>query len=546
MKRIILLSLVLFSAAIVAAQGISRHDADSMLVKLSKAKTDIERIDLMAGIAQFYILKPGENQIDFDSAEVYLKKAEALNARIKSADATGYLLLVRAGMIKEKGQSDKAKKMLEDAIDILKSGTNKSYLGQAYFALSWYYNYADSTELPIRLELVNQSVVAFQQANDLKRKGRSLEMLGDLNVNMQNYSKAVEILNQALAAYNAAKYENVQGVYVLLGIAYRWLGNNGQALSNTLKALKIAQQLHDSSTQVCQIATNLGSVYRSIGRIPMAINYYKMSLEIAQKNKDEYDIYATASILAQMYINKGQPDEGAKMMNLIPASFLSYPNISDQVSVCVTYVSLYLNLKQYDKAWRYCEELLQRVDDPMLWNTLRTWSYRAVATYYLKTHQLPKARNYLVKAEKIDSSIKFETGLILNLQLRYKLDSAEGNIPSAFRYLLLYKQKNDSVSVTKMEKQLEVISMEYEIEMKEDSIRAKDNDISFLRQKANLQQANLRQASLIKNITIGGIILALAVIILLYRQYRHKQKSNELLLYCKRKRLMEAIKNCSG
>jgi two-component sensor histidine kinase len=65
--------------------------------------------------------------------------------------------------------------------------------------------------------------------------------------------------------------------------------------------------------------------------------------------------------------------------------------------------------------------------------------------------------------------------------------------------------------------------------MKEDSIKLKDKDIALLMQKNSLQQANLKQASLVKNTTIAGIILAIIIISLLYRQYRHKQKSNNVI-----------------
>jgi len=51
----------------------------------------------------------------------------------------------------------------------------------------------------------------------------------------------------------------------------------------------------------------------------------------------------------------------------------------------------------------------------------------------------------------------------------------------------------------------------------------------LLTQKNDLQRTNLQQSNLIKNITIAGIILAVAMTGLIYRQYRNKQKINKVI-----------------
>jgi hypothetical protein len=123
-----------------------------MIKALNNSKEDIDRIELLLNVAQFYIFKPGENQTDFDSATVCINKAKALNKSLKSPDADGYLLLTESYLIKEKGpkaeappffRSAESKKMVEKAITIFESVANKMYLGRAYFELSNYYGYED-------------------------------------------------------------------------------------------------------------------------------------------------------------------------------------------------------------------------------------------------------------------------------------------------------------------------------------------------------------------------------------------------------------------
>ena len=69
------------------------------------------------------------------------------------------------------------------------------------------------------------------------------------------------------------------------------------------------------------------------------------------------------------------------------------------------------------------------------------------------------------------------------------------------------------------------------MDLKEDSIRLKDKDISLLKQENDLQQANLQQSAFVKKVTIAGIILAFVIIVLLYRQYRLKQRSNNAITH---------------
>src|ERR1700733_3302331 len=182
MKQILLfLICLLFLETIMLGQEISRQEADSMLIKLEKTKSDADRMELLLNLAQFHIFKAGENKIDLDSAAVYINEAKALTKTVNSPDINAYLLLTESYLVKERGPkitvppyftSEESKEMVEKAISILQTGTNKSYLGQAYYELSSYYTYTDTLPLQKKITLVEQSVNAFQQAGDLKRKGR--------------------------------------------------------------------------------------------------------------------------------------------------------------------------------------------------------------------------------------------------------------------------------------------------------------------------------------------------------------------------------------
>jgi two-component sensor histidine kinase len=155
--------------------------------------------------------------------------------------------------------------------------------------------------------------------------------------------------------------------------------------------------------------------------------------------------------------------------------------------------------------------------------------YMYAASFYFLSNQYAKARYYVAKGNALANKINYDLAQVHNLELSYKIDSAQGNFRSAFNHLIQYKQKTDSVSSEGKVRQFQVMNVEYEIEMKEDSIKLKDKDISFLRQQTNLQRANLQQAGLIKNLSIAGAILLMILLGLIYNRYRQKQKTNRLL-----------------
>jgi two-component sensor histidine kinase len=527
-KGLSFLTLLLFLVTIAFGQDVSKQDADSMLLALKKSKTGMERFDLLLSVAQYHIFKPGEQQVDFDSAILFINEASALNKTLKSPAASGYQLLTESYLMKERGKKDESRKMVENATRMLESGNNKTYLGRAYYELSTYYTYNDSLELSKRIVLVKQSIDAFQQASNLKAKATSLEMLGDLYNIQSDYARAMPALTEAVAIYDNIGYRKMQGIYILLGKCNLSQGIYGQALFYFLKSLKTAQMLHDSTMQLCQINNYLGLLYKEIDRKDLAVKYWKDAMETAKKHGDEYSISAMANNMAAAYNDLDRPEEALKILASIPKTH-SGTEYYLRAYIYLGHLRSYTALKQFSKAKPYCDwltKLAANDTDPGLGmhNT-----HRIIASYYFSIGQYQKAQYYLTKNLSIEQKIPFSESVIRGYKLWSRLDSAQGNFRSAFKHLLLYQAKTDSILSENKLRQLQVLGVEYEVGMKEDSIKLKDKDIALLTQKNSLQQANLEKQSLIKNITTAGIIVAFIIIALLYRQYMQKQKNNKAI-----------------
>lgn len=525
------LLLVLASLFIVSVYGqeFTRQDADSMIRRLGKTNQDIDRIDLLLHLAQFYIAKPGEEKTDLDSAEALIDKAKPLCQKIKSTSSEGYLLLTESCLSNERGNKDAGKNMAEKAVGILEKGDNKLYLGKAYYEYSLYFNQWDSLELITKIALVEQAVDAFTKSGNRKYLARGLEMLGRVYYNDKGDDRAIPVLNRSLDIYNSIHENKVQGVYLALGRDYYSRLDYGHALHYFLKALRTANQVNDTTIQLWEINTLIGKTYQDIDRADIGLNYLKDALAVSRKYKNDYSSYNTVMNISTTYSDLEQYDDALKVLELMPESFLRSHVPLQKALISLCFFNAYTRLNRYDSARLYYDSLLYIVDRSLIDDYRRANIYRSIALYHFRIKDFQKAQFYLAKGHELGTKLKFESSLIKDMKLQYQLDSAKGNYSSAYANLLAYKIKMDSVTGIKKARQFEVLSVEHGLEIKEDSIKMKNRDIGLLTDRNALQQLNLKQARNIRNISIVGIFLASVIIGLLYRQYRQKQKSNKVV-----------------
>jgi two-component sensor histidine kinase len=126
---------------------------------------------------------------------------------------------------------------------------------------------------------------------------------------------------------------------------------------------------------------------------------------------------------------------------------------------------------------------------------------------------------YLSDPSRRSGGLGNELGALDNL---IRIDSIQKDIASEVRHFSLYKKLADSNYVIARTRQAEELQVKYATEEKE-------TQIALLNQKAKLEQANLNKARLIKNVTIGGIVLVVIIAGLLYRQSRLRKRHNKTI-----------------
>jgi two-component sensor histidine kinase len=533
MNRVLSTLVMLFICLPIYAQQILREEADSLRIAVVNSKPDTGRINLLLSIAQFHLLKSAVTSTDIDSASMLIKQAVLLNAKIKSKEADGYIALVESCLNRKRGQRETGQRKVDEAIKILTAGTNNSKLGQAYFEKANYYDYdyKDQT-IRNRIYFIELAISAMKQSSDILNLAYYYCILGDLYHLINENAKAIEEANLSLKYYRSVQYKDLQAVYSLLGKLYYSQGDYELALNDELKALQIAEHNRDTTSRLCEILNNLGFIYYKLNDGENALKYFNKSLEIAKNERDSRTIYMVASNVAESYLKLKRPLEAKIFLEDINNK---YPKPKEKIYEAgdyannKVYLRLYVALRQYDKAKFYCEQLIQETKNPHINPAILSAYYAEIIQYYIATSQYSNSLTYLKKNKAMLDTTKDFIRMARNYNLWFSLDTAEGNYRSAVFHLMQANSINDSIFNETKSRQIQQLNIQYETDKKETDIKLKDQQIEVLKQNELLQHANLREANLIKNITIGGILVSLAIGFLLYKQYHQKQQTNKII-----------------
>jgi two-component sensor histidine kinase len=526
MNKLLYTLLLVLLVIAVCGQDISKHDADSLLRSLDKSNSDTGRFNLLLKIARFHIFKPGEFKTDLDSAEVLINDAERLKTRIKSKEADGHILLVKSYLIKEKGEREMAKGMIENAIDILKKGKNKFLLGEACLELSYYFPYQNIGTTATKMHWIEQAVEAYQQSGNPERKAFCLTLLANVHIINNEDAKALQELKLALEVYDSIHHNKTQSVYVLMANLYYRSADYSNAIRYELMALKAAEMAHDSTMVLAQIDNEIGGLFVFQGENEKGISYYKNGLSIAEKYRDTISIFLFAMNIADVYVRLNKPLDALKIIKNISKKYGNPGNLFSEYLTAKTYINIYISQKLYTSAAPYCNKLLAMIKGPEFGLNEIAGVYSLVIRYYIASKQYSSARIYLIKNKELSRQLARPQEISRNYRQWFMLDSAQDNYKSALYNLIEYNKINDAVFNQSKSKQIGLLQVEYETEKKNNDIKMKEQEIQVLTQQDQLRRASLKKANFVRNVTFGGILMLLVITSLVYKQYRNKQKSN--------------------
>ncbi|RYY22010.1 MAG: tetratricopeptide repeat protein [Chitinophagaceae bacterium] len=523
-SRLILLLMLTASSLLTYSQGVGKDWWDQVRKTLSDATPAVDRMHIYFIEAQYHIFKSGEKEIDLDSAQQAMRKIAILNIKQKSQDADHLQVLVNSLLAKERRQNKKGKELADKAAALLKNAKNQYYAGVAYFSLSDYYNYANPVENKEKRRLVDLAVQAFHRAGYIEQEAYSLKFLADLFSVDDLREQAIEKLDLSLKLYQSINFTNLHGVYILYSNVYFTDGNYKQALNYGLMALTSTIRAGDNSMTLCQVNNYIGIILGRLQDHEKAIGYFEAALKVAEDHKDNDAVLQVMANIVESYIASGKPDEALAFMRKLPKKLLEPEDDESYIYTPLSYLRIYNALKKYAAVKYYSSQILRLIKKHRPSDKQLHQFYTIFIGFHLQTKQYELANAYTGTIDSLGRKIGDPHRIKEGYLLRFRLDTALGHYKSATENLLKYQSLHDTLLTETKNREVKQLEVEYETEKNK-------NNLVVLNQKYQLQQNSLDRAELVKKFTFGGIGLLFIIMGLLYRQYRHKQQTNEVITH---------------
>lgn len=527
MKQLILWALGLMLSCPLCAQDRPEQPIPVMLHELRTVATDTARLHLLLTIADAYVLKPGEDKTDLDSASLLIEQVGKANATIKDPRIQGLCLLFKAKADREKGNKDIAKANALRSVQLFRryKAAYPAELAYADVEAANHFSYEDESEDSQRVALYREAIPLFEATGRRRQQAETLQIMGEcIMTGFADATDGLPYLLEAVKLFRSIGYTDLRYIYGLLGRGYSVMGDYRSALKYGLQAKAIEDTTPYSISRYFT-DNRLGLTYHHLGVQDTAETCFRKALATAEHFHDTNAIQQAAFNLANCLVSQNKFDTAGRILDRYsrryPFAGLFYHN-----SLLALYCGLYLHTQRLQQAKTIVRQLIRTDSALQSGDFLLTIVDPPVVRYFLAAKDYDKARRYAIRFRDYCLRQKIGIRLAEPYHWLFEADSAQGRWELALHAHQHYMVVRDSLLDINNRKQVAALQFEYETEKK-------DRDIQYLTQKRQLDQLALHQASLTRNFIIisSGFLLLLLLVLLgiAVRRYRLKQRSNKQL-----------------
>lgn len=512
----IVCTVLFFLLASIDGRAQSKENPDQLKKKIALAESDSQKVELLLALSNYYLTKPGEFKTDLASASNLNYEAKKLSNTLGYKLGNGKAILLDAQIYREKGDTKNGLKKTNEALAYFQKNNMTEQQGDSYAELAVYENDLDKKE-----KLKEKAIQFFKKSAAKEKQATTLKELGELYSSNENPDKADPLLQESLAIYKTIHFKELQGVYNILSEVNTQKGNFAEAMKYALLAEKTALAMHDNSLQLSSIYNRAAIVYYYLRQNDKAEEYWYKAFEIAKYYKDTEYVRTVAENLCSLLIRQKKENDALK---LIKEMQLKFPTSNIERKMVENYLlfNIYRIKRNNDKAGVYYKILADYYGENADRNGNSVAVLRSFASYH---YQIKKFDDFYRIIKRLDTlaaasgnnNIRSESYLIW-----FKADSSRGDYLNAIKHYQLYKSLSDSVFKGEKSKQINSLQVEFESEKK-------DKNINLLTQEAKLQKVQIHNDTIIKYVFIGGVVVLILFIALLYNGFRSKKKKNEEL-----------------
>jgi len=529
MKRYLTLLLLLVVLPLCSsAQEQQIPSTGELKAQLQNTRKIREQIPILQNLSQAYIFRPQALSKDMDSARYYTDAAEKLANTLNLVQAKVRNNLLYAQIEREQRHREPGRQFATTALSLATENGWEALRGDSFLELSKYFGWG--SELPDKIKLLEQALAAYRKGGSSRQLADILTILAEQHLNISDYKKVVTEGKEAVKIYKSIDVDGLQALYNVMGIAYTKLGFHEEGLRYSLLAAKEWEKRGDESMNIASIYNHIGLSYFFNQDYALAKDYHRKSLKYAIKNDNHPYIHTVAGAIVNDMYPIGQGKEALVFLKDIVKR---YPpeELEEKLIATVSLITVYRELNQLTLAGRYSDELLALSQDKeeQIRPSVMYIINNALLSYYFRIKEYKRAATYLERSRKIaEASGDNATQRYVHMW-SFKLDSVAGNYPSAIRNFQKYTEIKDSIYNEAKTGQLAELQVQYETQKKDHALKENAKDIQLLKKEAEIQKAKIRADGIIKIVVFIVAGLLAVIMLLLYRSYSIKKKTNQAL-----------------
>ena len=319
-------------------------------------------------------------------------------------------------------------------------------------------------------------------------------------------------------------------VYKYLGISCYYTAFYEKSLEYSQKSNEFYKKLNDISG-LAKTYNNMAIIYGALGKYDIALEHYNNSLKIWNHiNEDSPDDPETKINIANLYnnigavyANIGEKEKAKEYYNKSYAIAKQYNDIECMSLALSNRGNALFADKEYQKALEDMFESLRLIESLDNKYSLAV-SMGSISGVYLELKKYDTARFYLNQVLSIAKKIKANELIKNAYKGLYMINKETGNYETALKYQSLYYQLYDSIYSKETNNKIDALHNKYIFEKKE-------QEIKLLVTEQQLNDIQLRNSRIWLLVLIGGIVILLIFIGLIYFQMTRKRRANiELVL----------------
>lgn len=351
-------------------------------------------------------------------------------------------------------------------------------------------------------------------ANANKNLGILAYYRGDNEPAKRYYQNALKIFQEIGDTRGQAK------CYANTGLIWVMQGEYNQALGEFMKSLRCNEQLNDQEG-IASDYVYLAQVYQHTNDLAQALRYQKKAFTIFKSTNNQIRQSMLLSDIGKTY---HQQQVWGKALAYYQQALKLQKRLGNEREMGTTLGNLgavYEELYQARQARAYYQQSLaiaRKVGNERNIPVL----LRNLAELALQQGTYDTAVHYLTQTITLSQKLGHKSDLQQAYHLLYQVHEAQENYQQALRDYQISRAYQDSLFDVEKSRQIAELQTRYEVEKKEQQIAAQEQEISWLARTRHIE----KRLRLVLIVAVGLLFL---LILFVYRQYRIKQRSAQLL-----------------